>query len=310
MTRSRRASVVVAVEHSDDNLPMIVSHLDPAAHPEVDFIFCGARPPGAAPPAALAGLPANVRWLACPAGLRIPHLWRDGILAARTDTVALLSAHCIPAPGWTAAVLALTLAPADAGIGGYLSNAAGACARDWAIYLLRYVNYSRPRSQARCSNIAADNAVYRRSEIVRHPKLLERGFWEPEFHREFFARGLELRLVPTLHAVHRNRYTAAQFAHQRRDHGTLFGTDRARARGTGRLVLYVLAAPLIAFVLLAKVYSATARLGWRGETPAGTGAWLFYFTSHWAFGEARGLVCELLRRTGMKWCKATTHASR
>ena len=304
-------AVVVALEFADANLDAIVAHLDPAAHANVEFFLCRARDGEHEPwPAAFVSkLPGNVSCLVGAAQARIPHLWRDGIVAARAPWVALLSAHCIPQPDWLAAVLALEKSDIDAGIGGWFENHASADACDWAIHLLRYVNFSRPRAAAGCSNIAADNAVYRRSEVVCQHDLLERGFWEPEFHRRFFAKGLQLRVVPELRAMHRNRYTAAQFSHQRRDHGFMFGSDRARGLGLGALLLYLLASPLIPAVLWAKIEATTRRMEWHDKTPRGTRLWLLYFCTQWASGEARGLACELLQRIGISTCKAKTHKS-
>ena len=308
MTPTPRVAVVVAIEFSDLNLDAMLRNLDAAAHADVEFFFCRARSSEREPwPAALAQpLPANVRCLDGAAQARIPHLWRDGIVAARAPWVALLSAHCIPQPDWMAAVLALEWSADVAGIGGWFENDTAAGASDWAIHLLRYVHFSRPRAEAGCSNIAADNAVYRRSEVLCHPDLLERGFWEPEFHRRFFAKGLQLRLAPELRVVHRNRYTVAQFSHQRRDHGFMFGSDRARRLGLGKLLLYLLASPLIPAVLWAKIEISSRRMGWHRATPSGTRLWLLYFTTQWASGEARGLACELLQRIGMHHAKPTT----
>ena len=307
-----RVAVVVAIEFSDSNLGVILRNLNPAAHADVEFFFCRARTSEHEPwPAALAHtLPSNVKCLDGAEHARIPHLWRDGIVAARAPWVALLSAHCIPQPDWMATVLALEWSAVDAGIGGWFDIDTAAVASDWAIHLLRYVHFAQPRAESGCSNIAADNAVYRRSEVLCHQDLLERGFWEPEFHRRFFAKGQQLRLAPELRVVHSNRYTVAQFAHQRRDHGFMFGSDRARGLGHGKLLLYLLASPLIPAVLWAKIEAATRRTDWRNNAPRGTRFWLLYFIAQWARGEARGLACELLQRIGIAPCKANNHSFR
>ncbi len=309
MTAQCRATVVVAIEHSAENVAQSLANLNPSGHPDVEFIFCHATSassmPDADPLAALAALPANVKSLQSPVGSRIPHMWRDGLMAANAERVGLLSAHCIPAPDWLSSVLALSFGPTDAAIGGYLTNSGDAKASDWAIYLLRYVNYSRPRSE-QCLNIAADNAVYLRSEILRYPKLLARGFWEPEFHREFLRCGLTLRLSPALQAIHCNRYSPTAFAKQRRDHGFEFGCDRGRRLSTFQLVGYVLAAPLIPLVFFSKIRGSAQRQGWWREVPFGTALWLGYFILHWAAGETRGLLTELVNRTGMTSWKPRT----
>jgi hypothetical protein len=225
-------------------------------------------------------------------------MWRDGIVAARSDWVALLTAHVVPAARtgcrhssrrrrkarwWASAAISATNERATP--------------LDWAIYLLRYAAFSRPVSGA-VTHIAADNAVYRRSEVLACTDLLAHGFWEVEYHVRFLAKGLRLRLSAELQVIHVNRYTRAGFAAQRREHGFAFGRDRARRLGFAQLVLHALAAPLVPAILYAKVLARVRRHGWLAATPIAAYAWLFYFVTHWAWGEARGVFRELIRRIG------------
>src|SRR5207244_2458870 len=67
----------------------------------------------------------------------IPHLWRDGIRAAKGTWVATTTAHCIPASDWVARLKGHVDDPAAA-IGGVLANEAAATSLTWAIYPLCY----------------------------------------------------------------------------------------------------------------------------------------------------------------------------
>ena len=294
-----RLTIVVAVEEGAANLPAILGSLDPAAHPDCDFVFC------AVDPAELALVPTGleqVRSMLCPAGARIPQMWRDGIVASRSELVALLTAHVVPAPRWLSAMLDRSLADGEAGLGGYFTNDDRACACDWAIYLLRYAAFSRPVSRPSVSHIAADNALYRKSEVLACADLVEEGFWEVEYHVRFLAKGLRLALSADIEVVHMNRYSARSFAAQRREHGFAFGRDRARRLPPGRLMIHALAAPLVPAILYAKVLVRAHRHGWIGSVPAATYFWLLYFVWHWAVGEARGLFREMFRRMScMPW---------
>src|SRR3974390_115072 len=174
-----RATIVVAIEHALPNLPPILARLDCRAHADMEFLFCHTEK--ADPIAALGALGSNVRSLRGSPGARIPHLWRDGILAAQSERVALTTPHCIPAREWVERVAALHLSENEAGVGGYFTNRAGSSPLDWAIYLLRYVRLSRPRHVPSVPHIAADNAVYRRSAILACQDLLPGGFFEPAY---------------------------------------------------------------------------------------------------------------------------------
>ena len=278
-------SVVLAVEDSTANVPAIVQRLsvDPSRR---ELLLC------CADPVLWSDLPPEgpgLRVLRGTPGSHVPQLWRDGIVAARAPWVALLSAHVVPAAGWLDALLTQRDDDALAGIGGWFSQHPNADACDWAIYMLRYAAFARPRD-AVVSHIAADNAAYRRDAVMAHPDLVTRGFWEVEYHVRFVAQGLRLQLAAGLEVQHVNRYSARRFAQQRRDHGFAFGNDRARRVGRARACLLALLAPAVPAVLLAKVFARARRHGLLARAPLAAWPWLAWFACHWAWGEARGTL--------------------
>ncbi len=287
-------SVVIPFECSGANLPRLLDSLAPEEHPGIEFLLCRTPADSGLATGATAD---NVRWLECAPGSRIPDMWRDGIAAARGEFVALLTAHCVPAGNWLENVRRLDWPAGVAGVGGYFVNSPRAAALDWAIYLLRYLPFSRPAAALATDNIAADNAVYRRNEILSCRKLLPMGFWEPQYHREFSARGLRLALSPDLIVTHHNRYTAAQFAEQRREHGAQYGRDRASRLGGLGLASYVLAAPAIPLILFVKVVLRAWRYQWVRELRPAVCSWLVFLCANWAIGEFLGVLGEVRART-------------
>lgn len=290
-------SIVLAVQHAQDNLPDILAALRPAAHPGVEFILCHTPADPRTPELADLGGGGNLRVLRAPAGSLIPHLWRDGILAARGERVATTTAHCIPAADWVERLAAADL-EGIAGVGGTIGNAPDSDAKGWAVQLLRYAPFAPPQAARDVHEIAADNALYRRADLLRHRDLLAQGFWEPSFHARFRAEGLRLRLDPTLRVTHRNRYTAAQFAAMRLAHGRAFGLARAGALPLpGRLRLALLS-PGVPLVLLRRIVAATrGKPALRGGLIRGAG-WLAVFLLSWSAGEARGYAASLVPGRG------------
>ena len=102
-----KLSIVVGVQHAQENVAQIVHAIAPALHPEVELLFCHTAADPDVP--ALVGAQGHVRVIPGPAGSLIPHLWRDGILAARGERVATTTAHCIPAAAWVDALIAADL---------------------------------------------------------------------------------------------------------------------------------------------------------------------------------------------------------
>lgn len=286
-------SVIVAVQGAEQNLPEIARALACERYPEVEFLVChaGADPEALRPLASRA----NVRVLASPPGSLIPQLWRDGILAARHATVAVTTAHCIPDEDWVDSLLLADLRDL-AGIGGVIDNHPDSDAKGWAIFLQRYVPYATPQEARRVSEIAADNAAYRRAEIVRHADLLQGGFWEPSFHARFRADGLGLALEPRLRVRHRNRYGAWDFFGQRFAHGREFGLARAAPLPALKRWLLLAASPLLPLVFLRKILARAMRHpGCRRQIPRAA-PWLLFFLLGWGLGEARGYLESIARR--------------
>jgi hypothetical protein len=130
-----KLSIVIGVQHAQDNLTDIMRTLLPRTHPLVEFLLCHTSADPDVP--LLAGNEGHVRTLRCRQGSLIPHLWREGILAARGERVATTTAHCIPAPDWVQALMAADLEKIAA-LGGTIENDRRADAKACAIFLLRY----------------------------------------------------------------------------------------------------------------------------------------------------------------------------
>lgn len=278
-------SVVVAVRDAQANVPAIVERLACARHADVEYLLgFTERDPDV--PGMLPSLP-NVRALRGAPESLIPHLWRDGIQAAGAPRVAVTTAHCVPSEDWVAALLAADLASA-AGVGGTIDCDPAAPALDWAIHIQRYARFSPPQAARTVDDIAADNAVYRRADIVAQGDLLGEGFFEPGFHARFHAAGAALKLDPRIRVTHRNRYRAGTFFRQRYEHGRQFGAARSRGQPLRRRALYAAAAPLLPLVFLHKIVRnarrhAELRKHWLRALP-----WLCFFLLGWGLGEARG----------------------
>lgn len=283
-------SVVVAVQHAQDNLVEIVERLRPARHPNVEFLFCHTAADPGTP--RLVAAAENVTVLCGKPGSLIPHLWGDGIRAAHGPRVAVTTAHCLPALDWVERLLVTDLTD-SAGVGGVIENDPASGAKGWAIFLMRYVSYAPPRTGGAVADIAADNAVYRRDALMHHADLLEDGFWEPSFHRRFATDGLSLRLDPTLRVVHRNRYTAGQFLLQRLRHGRQFGLSRAHGVAPRRRLMLLAAVPTLGAIFLFKLLTRAAR--WPGRRPHLLLAlpWLLLFVVGWTLGEGSGYLASL-----------------
>lgn len=285
-----RISVVVAVQHAQANLPAILAVLGPGmAAGRAEVLVCHA-----ADDAVDLAPQTGLRVLTGAAGALIPELWRDGILAAGADIVATLTAHCVPDADWLDVACGLDMIGL-AGIGGLIVNAPDSDAVGAAIHLLRYHAFATAKAPREVREIAADNALYLRAEILACTHLLPHGFWEPAFHARFRQKGLGLELHPALVVSHANRYTPRQFMSQRRRHGCHFGQSRALAAAPARRWLMLATSPAAFPVFAIKLTRAVwqgpgLRRGWLRAAP-----WLYLFMANWSWGEMRGYAAAVAK---------------
>jgi hypothetical protein len=199
----------------------------------------------------------------------------------------MLTAHCVPQDGWLRQALALDMG-GHAGYGGVIALDADADPVCAAIHLLRYISVTPPQEAREVHEIAADNAVYRRADILACADLLPDGFWEPSFHARFRAKGDTLAMAPLLVVAHRNRYSPGAFVRQRLRHGRNFGRTRgAAATFPTRAAMFVLS-PLGFFVFGAKLTGNILRSPELKPHLGRASLWLILFLASWSLGEALG----------------------
>lgn len=222
-------------------------------------------------------------------GTLVPHLWAAGIRRARGRLIAVTTGHTTVGPGWAEALTAPLSHPHVGGTGGPLRLAPHASSVDAGVFFLRYSQFL-PSALANGpvgGELAADNAAYRRDDLVRDPATLADGFWELGFHRALRQRGLELWGVQAAVAEFGRAYSFATIAHHRFAHGRAFGAERV-ALGSRRPWQLVLTAPLVPGLMAAR--AATRALADRDHRARFVGALpvTLALASAWAAGEAVG----------------------
>jgi hypothetical protein len=281
-------SVVIGVQGSIGALPRCLAALQPQvveADAEIIAVISGYD----AVDAQLALRYPQVRWLHSPAGTLVPQLWKQGIDAARSPVAALTIAQCSPAPGWLRQV-ADGLAGDAAAVGGPLSGPQDGNSLDWALYFARYSNWM-PAGEARpVHDVAGDNAAYRRTSLEGCEAALRDGFWEVLVHERLVALGRTILWQPEMLVEFHAAGSLRDLAQTRFEHGRHYAATRSGSRPAAR-VLRVLTAPLLPFVLLARIH---------GRVRAKQPSWLRHFWRSlpalsvlvlaWSLGELSGYL--------------------
>lgn len=282
--KSPRLTIVIAVKGGEANLSSILQHLVSPNREAVEVLFCVAGP---MPEALRSG--AGFRLIEADAADLVPQLWRDGFLASQADRVALTTAQFTPPEAWVDGLLAADL-DQWAGVGGPIESDAENNPVRWAAYFLRYWKFAPPVRLGAVDEIAADNAVYRRAEVMKHPDLLAAGFWEPSFHARFRADGQRLCLDERLISIYRGHDSVGVFSRQRFAHGREYAVTRGRRRSRAAAFAYLLATPLLPPLLLGRIGSKAVQQRALLVRMALALPWLLLFVMAWSLGEAAGYL--------------------
>ena len=194
----------------------------------------------------------NVRLIIEPPSRLIPELWGVGIRQSAENIVAITTAHCIPDKDWLARIMEAHEASVPA-IGGAIESDESSGLVDWAIYFCRYSHYMLPFQEGFVSEIAGDNASYKREYIDRCQHAWRNGFWEPTVHTELKKAGLQLLLVPSIVTRHKKSFSFWGFMKQRFQHGIQFGAERASRFSVPKRAFYVALSPAIPLVFLLRI---------------------------------------------------------
>jgi GT2 family glycosyltransferase len=227
----------------------------------------------------------GVRVVAVNPGAPLPEVRGRGVAAASGDPVALTEDHCVPAPGWLAALAAARQRGADVA-GGGMAHSPTSRVLDWGAYFSEYgfFSFARPATTG-VPLITGANVAYGRAWVAEIAQWMIEGAWENVVHDRLAARQARFEFVPAAQVRHQHRYRFAAFCRDRFEHGRDYARDRLQERGSNRWVRALLT-PALAPVLFRRVMVASA-----GESPAAfwkASPFTFAFLSAWAAGEAAG----------------------
>lgn len=229
-------------------------------------------------------------------GALVPHLWRDGIDAARGAIVALTIAQMTPADDWIEQIR--TLHESYDVVGGAIDPGDGLRVADWAEYFCRYARDMRPFPGRESLDLPGDNASYKPALLESARESYRHGFWEPFVHKQLAANGVVHWQTPAL-VVYQGRSAGSRaFSAQRLAHGRQYGRDSGASRSTMQRAIGVVASPIVPFVMSWRVLRLVLRKKRHRGRVLATLPVIFWFNLVWAYGEARGYVDLLRGRSG------------
>ncbi len=181
----------------------------------------------------------------------IPDLRRRGVKEAAGDIVAIIEEHCMAAPDWLQQSVK-ALASSDYGVaGGPVVDYSYKRLLDWVVYFCEYNGYLPPWREDEPHDLGSANVAYSRAVLLKYEQYLELGYWEASLHPKLYADGVKFRAVPEMVVYHRGPFAYGYYLQQRYWFSRAFAG--ARKLPGSRKMAYVVAAPLVPFVLLARM---------------------------------------------------------
>lgn len=175
------------------------------------------------------------------------------IRAASAPIVALAETHCFPEPRWAEALIAAHYGP-RAAVCPAIGNANPESWIGWSNLLLDYGPWLHPHPGGEMTNLPASNTSYKRDLLLGYgPDLPERLKAETALHADLRERGHRLWLEPSAVARHLNVTRPSVWLSERYLGGRSFAGHRAAGWSRTRRAMYVLGAPLVPPLRLARM---------------------------------------------------------
>jgi glycosyltransferase involved in cell wall biosynthesis len=206
-----------------------------------------------------------VKVLHSPVRETVPELRRRGVDQATGDIVAIIEEHCLADGKWLYNAVRAHSSGDYAAVGGPVADHGYRRLRDWLVYFVEYNGSLPPAPAGEVTFLNGANIAYRRQALVDYHALLGQGYWEASLHPALLVAEMRFLSAPGMAVYHRGPFNLGYYLKQRYWFSRAFAGARAKEMPPSRRLAYLLAAPLLPGVLLARmalrVWSKRCRVG-------------------------------------------------
>jgi hypothetical protein len=211
-----------------------------------------------------------------------------GVREARGAIVAITEDHCLPEPGWCAAVRKAHAAP-HAAIGGPVDKQEPDGALGWALYLCDYGRYMSPMAEGAATALTDCNVSYKRAALDAIADVWRDAFHETSVHWALAKRGETLWLAPEMRVRQRRRRPLGEAMRERYVHGRIYAGTRVLETPLARRAALAAMAPALPVIIAQRAMRHAARGGHVGRAALALPAIVATGVA-WSLGELVGYV--------------------
>jgi hypothetical protein len=183
----------------------------------------------------------------------VPALRRRGVEEAKSEWVAIIEEHCAARGDWLHRAVAALSNGRYSAAGGPIVDDNYDTLRDWVVYFCEYNSAMPPAPRGETRDLNDANIAYPRSVLMEHRELLDQGYWPMTLHGHLLAKGHRFVSVPDMVVYHRGPFQFAYYLGQRYLFSRAYTGVRAQRKAALWRLTYLIAAPLIPFMLLARM---------------------------------------------------------
>lgn len=183
----------------------------------------------------------------------VPALRWRGVEEATGELVAVIEEHCAAAGDWLRQALAAHAKGEYGAVGGAIGDAGYERLRDWVVYFCEYSGALPPAPAGETDHLNDANIAYRRRLLVQYAHLLADGYWPMTLHPTLRGTGVKFLSVPEMIVSHHGPFEFGYYLRQRFWFSRAFAGVRARREAPWWRWAYLLGAPLLPVLLLARM---------------------------------------------------------
>jgi glycosyltransferase involved in cell wall biosynthesis len=216
---------------------------------EVIVVACG-------PPEYTEGIARKVPWVRVIHRAEretVPELRKRGVEEASGEVIAIIEEHCVAAPDWLVRALDAHACGKFGVVGGPVVDNAYTRLRDWVVYFIEYNNSLPPWRDGEEHELNGANIAYTRGVLLKYREFLSGGYWEASLHPRLMAGGVKFRAAPEMLVHHRGPFDYGYYLRQRYWFSRAYAGARSQHLPASRKMVYLVAAPLAPFLLLARM---------------------------------------------------------